>query len=284
MKHNLIYIFLLLSLNCFAQSEETVDPVAVSAETVETEQVKQDKDKADKKKDNKKEKDKKSKEKKEGKQAKEKEKKPTVEGLTAQLEAVQAELKTYKDKEALIDSKLAEAARLEENAKNENAKQENAVKEAETLKAELQTERRNIDEFIVTYCYIRLTQRYNAKWEAEALELWDKIKTKDLMEAYKAIPVYLRSYKDYYMEVRQVIQDAQDDEKGRTWKDAASDFAKVYISKIHNTSYYKSCYNQDIPIMFLNRQIDLFDKMLKETPKGHYDFGMFLKYFFPAVQ
>ena len=161
---------------------------------------------------------------------------------------------------------------------------ENAVKEAETLKAELQTERRNIDEFIVTYCYIRLTQRYNAKWEAEALELWNKIKTKDLMEAYKAIPVYLRSYKDYYMEVRQVIQDAQDDEKGRTWKDAASDFAKVYISKMHNTSYYKSCYNQDIPIMFLNRQIDLFEKMLKETPKGHYDFGMFLKYFFPAVQ
>lgn len=250
MKHNLIYIFLLLSLNCFAQSEETVDPVAVSAETVETDQIKQDK--ADKKKDNKKEKDKKGKEKKEGKQAKEKEKKPTVEGLTAQLEAVQAELKTYKDKEALIDSKLAEAARLEENAKNENAKQENAVKEAETLKAELQTERRNIDEFIVTYCYIRLTQRYNAKWEAEALELWNKIKTKDLMEAYKAIPVYLRSYKDYYMEVRQVIQDAQDDEKGRTWKDAASDFAKVYISKMHNTSYYKSCYNQDIPIMFLN--------------------------------
>ena len=277
MKHNLIYIFLLLSLNCFAQSEETVDPVAVSAETVETDQIKQDK--ADKKKDNKKEKDKKGKEKKEGKQAKEKEKKPTVEGLTAQLEAVQAELKTYKDKEALIDSKLAEAARLEENAKNENA-----VKEAETLKAELQTERRNIDEFIVTYCYIRLTQRCNAKWEAEALELWNKIKTKDLMEAYKAIPVYLRSYKDYYMEVRQVIQDAQDDEKGRTWKDAASDFAKVYISKMHNTSYYKSCYNQDIPIMFLNRQIDLFEKMLKETPKGHYDFGMFLKYFFPAVQ
>ena len=50
MKHNLIYIFLLLSLNCFAQSEETVDPVAVSAETVETDQIKQDKDKADKKK------------------------------------------------------------------------------------------------------------------------------------------------------------------------------------------------------------------------------------------
>lgn len=243
MKHNLIYIFLLLSLNCFAQSEETVVPVAVSAETVETDQIKQDKDKADKKKDNKKEKNKKGKEKKEGKQAKEKEKKPTVEGLTAQLEAVQAELKTYKGKEALIDNKLAEAARLEENAKNENAKQENAVKEAETLKAELQTERKYIDEFIAKYCYIRLSQRYNAKWEAEALELWDKIKTKDLMEAYKAIPVFLRSYKDYYMEVRQVIQDAQDDEKGRTWKDAASDFAKAYISKMHNTSYYKSCYN-----------------------------------------
>ena len=74
MKHNLIYIFLLLSLNCFAQSEETVVPVAVSAETVETDQIKQDKDKADKKKDNKKEKNKKGKEKKEGKQAKEKEK------------------------------------------------------------------------------------------------------------------------------------------------------------------------------------------------------------------
>ena len=207
-----------------------------------------------------------------------------MEGLTAQLEAVQAELKTYKGKEALIDNKLAEAARLEENAKNENAKQENAVKEAETLKAELQTERKYIDEFIAKYCYIRLSQRYNAKWEAEALELWDKIKTKDLMEAYKAIPVFLRSYKDYYMEVRQVIQDAQDDEKGRTWKDAASDFAKAYISKMHNTSYYKSCYNHENPIMFLNRQIDLFEKMLKETPKGHYDFGMFLKYFFPAVQ
>ena len=72
MKQNLIYLLLLLSLNCFAQSEETVVPVAVSAETVETDQIKQDKDKADKKKDNKKEKDKKGKEKKEGKQAKEK--------------------------------------------------------------------------------------------------------------------------------------------------------------------------------------------------------------------
>ena len=74
MKQNLIYIFLLLSLNCFAQSEVIADSVDVSVKTDETEQVKQDKDKADKKKDNKKEKDKKVKKKKEGKQAKEKEK------------------------------------------------------------------------------------------------------------------------------------------------------------------------------------------------------------------
>lgn len=74
MKHNLIYIFLLLSLNCFAQSEVTADSVEVSVETYETEQVKQDKDKTDKKKDNKKEKDKKSKEKKQGSKPKRKKK------------------------------------------------------------------------------------------------------------------------------------------------------------------------------------------------------------------
>ena len=73
MKHNLIYIFLLLSLNCFAQSEVVADYVEVSVETAETEQLKQNKDKTDKMKDNKKEIDKKSKEKKVGKQAKEKE-------------------------------------------------------------------------------------------------------------------------------------------------------------------------------------------------------------------
>ena len=210
-----------------------------------------------------------------------KKKKPTVKSLQIELEQCQGQLQEYIRKDsatqALMDS-------LDRSLRQVNSLRAKLVRDSAVISKkmnDIQKQKETADRTTAMFCYIRLAGKYRARWMKDALELWATIDTKSVLEEFKGTDILLKRYKEYYVQVRDIIQQAQDDKKGRFFDDVASTFAAQYISKIRQCDYYKSWYSKDMTIVYLNHQIDAFIKMLRDTKPGKYDFQLLLDYGFP---
>lgn len=267
MKH-LLFVgsFLVFSLYGFSQQKDTlsvssinnVDSINLSTSVSNARQKKDEKTKKHKKNE-----------------------KVAIEALQNELSQVRDELNIYRQKDSTISARLDSVNFQLATIAKQRKKLENDSIEIHSQKEQLQNRKDAYDRMIARFCYIRLSQRYNKKWVDEALEMWGEITTPSVLKEYKNTDVLLKRYVTYYTEIRDIITDAQTDEKGRKFNDVASDYAMRHIEKLHNTEYYRTCFNKDFKIPYLDQQIMLFEKILKETSPGKYDFQIVLSYGFP---
>ena len=207
--------------------------------------------------------------------------KVTLESLQKELSIVRSELEIYRQKDSIISARQDSANLMLVQIIKQQEKIKKDSMELVRQRTELQKQLEDYDRVTARFCYIRLSQRYNKKWIDEALDMWKKISAPSVLEEYKNVDELLKRYEAYYIEIRSIIQDAQNDEKGRKFNDVASDYAKRHLAKLHDSEYYRACFKKDCKIPYLDQQIELFESILKETVPGKYDFQIILSYGFP---
>lgn len=139
----------------------------------------------------------------------------------------------------------------------------------------------------VRFCDMQLYLPYLKKEVEDAISLYKQISSPKVKKEYggfEGVGIALENYYRYYVEVRNVIQDAQKD-KWRQDTSPLSTFKDEAIAKMKNTEYYRNHYkNKRTMIYFLDGQIDYFFFCLKSQEPGKYDFSYMLEKLFPPAE
>lgn len=141
-------------------------------------------------------------------------------------------------------------------------------KQDEEIKA-LKSEQGFLDTCMVRLANRWLFEKYDKVETERAISYFDKVYSSKLKDKYSIVQELLRNYESSYREFQTILKEAQND-RDRTNKFADDKSYRLkYENKIKSMFYYKTYYNSDWNIRYLNGEIKRAINVLKKHTKDY---------------